>query len=87
MVGDLMKTTIRLDDDLYFEVRQLAAESGRTLSTVIEDSLRVTLARNRPDERLSLNLTTFQGSGLIPGVNLDRSAALLDQMEAPNGRS
>ena len=79
-----MKTTIRLDDDLYAEVKQLAVRSGKTLSSLIEDSLRVTLARNQAIERSPLNLHTFSGNGLFPGVHLDRSEALLDLMVRPH---
>src|SRR5258706_11823259 len=31
-----------------------------------------------------VNLPTFRGQGLRPGVNLDDSAALLEVMESPN---
>jgi hypothetical protein len=77
-----MRTTIRLDDTLLIETKKLAAESGRTLTAVIEDALREVLARrhqSRPRSRLKF--TTFQGRGLHPGVDLDNSAALLDLME------
>jgi hypothetical protein len=40
-----MRTTIRLDDDLLLEIKQLAARSGKTLTSVIEDALREMLAR------------------------------------------
>ena len=35
-----MRTTIRLDDRLLAEAKQYAAESGRTLTGLIEDALR-----------------------------------------------
>jgi predicted transcriptional regulator len=40
-----MRTTIRLDENLLAEAKRYAAESGRTLTTVIEDALRTSLAR------------------------------------------
>mgnify|MGYP001817514384 CR=1 FL=1 len=77
-----MRTTIRLDDDLLVEVKQLAARSNKTLTSVIEDALREMLARQRKtDERTPVRLTTASGGGLQPGVDLDDSAALLSLME------
>ena len=77
-----MRTTIRLDDDLLIEAKQLAARSDRTLTSVIEDALREMLARQRKtEERTPVRLTTVSGGGLQPGVDLDDSAALLSLME------
>ena len=77
-----MRTTIRLDDDLLVEVKQIAARSDKTLTSVIEDALREMLARQREtEERTPVRLTTVSGNGLQPGVDLDDSAALLPLME------
>jgi hypothetical protein len=76
-----MRTTVRLDDDLLRKTRALAAETGRTLTAVIEDALREALARSRARrERPRVALPTFRGRGLQPGVDLDDSAGLLDVM-------
>lgn len=78
-----MRTTVRLDQHLLLEAKKLAAESGRTLTAVIEDALRDTLARRTPQrKRARVHLKTFKGDGLWPGVDLDDSAALLDTMES-----
>ena len=80
-----MRTTIRLDDDLLVKVKQIAARSDRTLTSVIEDALREMLARRRKtEERGPVRLTTVSGGGLQPGVDLDDSAALLALMEEPD---
>lgn len=77
-----MRTTIRIDDRLLAEAKVQAANSGRTLNAVIEDALREALARrHHGDERRAVELPTFRGSRLSPGVDLDDSAALLDRME------
>ena len=77
-----MRTTIRLDDDLLVEVKQIAARSNKTLTSVIVDALREMLARQRKtEERTPVRLTTASGGGLQPGVDLDDSAALLSLME------
>ena len=80
-----MRTTIRLEDDLLLQVKQIAAHSNKTLTSVIEDALREMLARQKKTkERVPVRLTTVSGSGLQPGVDLDDSAALLSLMEEPS---
>lgn len=80
-----MRTTIRLDDLLLAEVKKLAAETGRTLTRIIEEALRETLARRRRHDRRSLvRLKTFRGKGTLPGVDLDDSGALRDLMDPPD---
>ncbi|MHC4959081.1 MAG: ribbon-helix-helix protein, CopG family [Planctomycetota bacterium] len=77
----LKRTTIRLNEHLMVEVKKYAAETGRTLTAVIEDALRETLGRRDEEPRRSVRLTTFRGRGVQPGVDLDDSASLLDRMD------
>ena len=78
-----MRTTIRLGDSLFKEVRRLAVESHRTLTAVIEDALKEVVARSRQLPRRSkLVLPAFKGRGLQPGVDLDNTASLLDLMDS-----
>jgi hypothetical protein len=77
-----MRTTITLDEHLLREAKIIAAASGKTLSEVVEDSLRESLARrsaSTPRKRIKLH--TFKGDGLMPGVDLNNNADLLDLME------
>ncbi len=78
-----MRTTVRLDDALLREAKQHAARSGRTLTSLIEDSLRQFLAtaQRRPHSRRPYRMATFKGTGVAPGVDLSNSAALLELME------
>jgi Bacterial antitoxin of type II TA system, VapB len=83
-----MRTTIRLDDQLLKEAKQAAATSNKTLTQLVEDSLRETLARRKIAARAErVTLPTFRGTGTLPGVDLDNSAALLDLMETPDADS
>ncbi|MEP7356836.1 MAG: ribbon-helix-helix protein, CopG family [Anaerolineales bacterium] len=78
-----MRTTIRIDDALLREAKQMAARTGKTLTAIIEDSLRETLTRQHsPVKREPVRLITGGEGGLRPGVNLDDSAGLLDIMDA-----
>jgi hypothetical protein len=76
-----MRTTVRLDPHLFKAAKKLAADSGRTLTAVIEDALREVIARKQAEPRPPAKITTFGGGGLMPGVNLDSTAALLDLMD------
>ena len=77
-----MRTTIRINDQLLAEIKQLAAQTGQTLTAIIEEALRQMLARQqRSGERPPVQLITVSGHGPQPGVDLDDSVALLDLME------
>jgi len=76
-----MRTTIRLDDQLLAEAKQVAARTGRTLTAVIEDALRQALAQRQKRRSDHVHLLTFNGNGLQPGVDLDDSASMLDLMD------
>jgi predicted transcriptional regulator len=77
-----MRTTIRLDDQLHAQAKRVAHDTGRTLTTVIEDALRVALAQRRTGPKgRQVRLPTFKGDGLQPGVDLDDRGSLLDTME------
>jgi hypothetical protein len=83
-----MRTTIRLDDQLLQQTKEYAARTGRTLTSVIEDSLREMFARQRiSDQKRPVKFTIVSGNGLQPGVDLDDSAALLDLMDGIDGSS
>ncbi len=77
-----MRTTIRLDDALLRDAKTHAAQTGRTLTAVIEDALRASLQRSRSRSERSIPVfRPARHSGLQPGVDLSDSAALLDLME------
>jgi hypothetical protein len=78
-----MRTTIRIDDQLLREAKQLALRNGKSLTSIIEEALREKIYRQRNvEKREPVQLVPFRGNGLLPGVDLDDSAALLDLMES-----
>ena len=80
-----MRTTIRIDEELLREAKQMAARTGKSLTAIIEDALRESLSHQRHESpREPVRLITVSGNGLRPGVDLDDSASLLDVMDAPN---
>ncbi len=83
-----MRTTIRLDDQLFKSAKRYAHDTGKSLTAVIEDALRQVLSRRTVKQpRKPVKLTMVSGQGVRPGVDLDDSAALLGFMEQPNGSS
>ena len=71
-----------MDDSLLAEAKKRAADTGRTLTAVIEDALRVALSKRPPKKpRSKPRFPTYRGKGVRPGVDLDNSADLLDLME------
>jgi len=78
-----MRTTVRLDDSLLDKARREAARRGITLTALIEQGLRLLLtppgkAPQRQEARLPV---CSRGGGTLPGVDLDRTADLIDRME------
>jgi hypothetical protein len=82
--AQMVRTTIRMDDTLLAQAKAEALRSGRTLTQVIEDAVRESLARTGAAEpaRRPVVLPTFAGGGLLPGVDLDSSASLAELMDA-----
>jgi hypothetical protein len=76
----MARTTIRLDEHLLAEARQYAAQTGTTLSVLIEEALRERLARPSGSElpRAEVRLPTYGEGWVRPGVDIDNSASLLD---------
>ncbi len=78
-----MRLRIRIDEALLREARQAAARSGKSLTAVIEDALRESLARQRrASKREPVRLITAGGGGPRPRVDLDDSGSLVDVMDA-----
>jgi hypothetical protein len=78
-----MRTTVRLDEGLLEQARREAARRGVTLTALIEQGLRMALRRPRSssrEERVQLPVSRATG-GVLPGIDLNDSADLLDRMD------
>ena len=71
------RTTVRLPEELLQRARLKAAEEGRTLTSLIEDGLRMVVAEERPPagKRVMPPVSTARG-GLMPGIDLDDGSAI-----------
>ena len=83
----MLRTTVRLPPPLMAQAKKLARETDRTLTKVIEDALRVAVARRRRPKPRTVTIVTFKGNGVQPGVDLDDTSALLDLMDDDRGFS
>ena len=82
----MQRTTVRLDDDLMRDAKRMAAESGITLTALIESALRERLARRDqpPAKRDRIKLITVAGV-LLPGYDPDRLATQVIEEEDARG--
>ena len=81
-----MRTTLRLNDAVLTAAKRLAIDTGRTLTEVVEDALRLLLEQRKGKaECRSVKLHTCGGKGLQPGVDLSSNAALADLMDQQDG--
>lgn len=76
-----MRTTIRLPDGLYDEVRQRAHDERRTVTSLIEEALRDRLDSVKSAVDSEFVVDAFEGTGILPGIDLVDSASLLEAME------
>jgi hypothetical protein len=80
------RTTVRLPDDLLKRAKRKAAAEGRTLTALIEDGLRLVLTDrgNTARKRRIVPPVSSAGGGLMPGIDLNDTAALqeLDDLDA-----
>jgi Ribbon-helix-helix protein, copG family len=76
-----MKTTLDLDDELVKAVKREAADSGRTMTDIIEQSLRESLLRlAAPKKPYRFKLPVVKGRR-PPAVDINDRDALYDFME------
>ena len=77
-----MRMAIHLDRDLLTEAERFALARGATLEAVVEEALRRLLSNREPRAtRAGGELPTWGSGWLRPGVDLDKSVALLDLMD------
>jgi hypothetical protein len=77
------RTTVRLPEDLLNRARRKAAAEGRTLTSLIEDGLRLVVSEKAAKrKRLPPPVSTATG-GPMPGIDLTDFSALqeMDDLE------
>ncbi|TWT03149.1 DUF6364 family protein [Reyranella sp. CPCC 100927] len=81
------RTTVRLPDDLIRRAKRKAAVEGRSLTALIEEGLRRVLNERAPgkSDRILPPVSTATG-GLMPGIDLNDTAALQEMEDLDNAR-
>ena len=74
-----MRTTITLDDRLLNQLKRRAAESGTSVSKLVEQAVRLFVRTPRPAVTPeSFELVTFGAGGRFSQQNIDKTSALLE---------
>jgi hypothetical protein len=83
-----MRTTVRLDDQLLKAAKRVAAAEGKTLTALLDESLRARISRTTSaSPQAQTSLPTWQGDGFVgdldPRILFDntRLADLMDEVE------
>jgi hypothetical protein len=75
-----MRMTIRIDDEVYRRVKQVADRSDRTIGQVIEDAIQLAFRPTRNDVSIA-ELPVYGGSGVMPGVDLTSNRSVGETMD------
>jgi len=79
-----MRTTIRIKDGILKQAKKRAADEGRTLTSLIEDSLALILAKPKASRRERVELPVSKAAGgVLPGIDLNHSSDLEEVMNRP----
>ncbi len=76
-----MRTTVNIDEHLLADAKAEAARTKRSLGDVVDDALRVLLLRRHDGNdgaSPQVRITTYGGSGLRPGVDLEDKEAMAE---------
>jgi Ribbon-helix-helix protein, copG family len=74
-----MRTTITLDDRLFAQLKKHAAESGTSVSRLVEQAIRLLFRTPRAAHgRDRFELVTFGAGGRFSERNIDKISALVE---------
>jgi len=75
-----MRTTVSISDHLLAEAKEQARRRGKTLSELVEDSLRVELSSNVRPPRRPIPVFTA-GTGPRPGIDLASNRSISEVLD------
>ncbi|MDQ3782572.1 MAG: DUF2191 domain-containing protein [Actinomycetota bacterium] len=73
-----MRTTVTIDDHLLAEAKAVAARTRRNLGDIIDDALRNHLTPSHRRDWDPVDIPTYGGSGLQPGIDLEDREGLAE---------
>lgn len=66
-----MRTTIRIEESLWAEAKAVASREETTVRELVQEGLRLVIARRTQPEPFRLRRASFQGNGRRPEVCLE----------------
>ena len=77
-----MRTTVNVDEHVLAEAKAVAAQTNRSLGSLIDDALRRLFQQmEQSGGRSRVRVPTGGGSGLRPGVDLEDRLALAELLD------
>ena len=74
-----MRTTITLEEEILAKLKKRAAESGTTVSRLIEQAVRLLMQAPRGTKRKNaFEVVTFGAGGNFSKLNIDKASSLLE---------
>lgn len=74
-----MRTTVTIDEHLLAQLKQRAADSGTSVSRVVEQAARLFMRESATgNESAPVELVTFGAGGRFSRRNIDKTSALLE---------
>jgi hypothetical protein len=88
-INKLMRTTVRLPDELMRRAKRYATEHGMTLTAILLTGLSETIGKGTKEANPARGrrMPIFHGTGVRPGVNLTSTSSLLALTEKRHGSS
>lgn len=81
-----MRTTLTLDEDISAKLKAEVRKSGRPFKQLVNDLLRSALNSRRQLPRAEPFRIRPRPLGIMPGIDYDNIADLLEQIEGPAAR-
>ncbi len=82
-----MRTTLNIEDSLYRLAKSTAAQRGCSVTSLIEESLRVALQSAPVSERLPPLYVSRQAPGLVVDIDLSDNSVVRDFLDDADGRN
>jgi plasmid stability protein len=76
-----VRTTVRIDDDLYRCVKARAATEGRTVAAVLEDAVRIGMTTDQRAASERFRVRAHGSGGVLPGVDLASNPAVREVLD------
>ncbi|HET7292188.1 MAG TPA: CopG family transcriptional regulator [Vicinamibacteria bacterium] len=81
-----MRTTLTLDEDVAARIKAESRRSGRSFKETVNEALRLGLERHPRGGKAGHFRVKARPMGLRPGLSLDCTSALLEELEGPDHR-